>query len=79
MERDLLIGKGLSTARGLFARRLSVAAIALLASGLAARTAMAETRGYVVSWFYMAAETQPDDCPGGTNPLSVMNGLCFLA
>jgi hypothetical protein len=52
------------------ARGLSVAAIALLASGLTVRTALAETRGYVVSWFYMAAESQEDDCPGGPNPLS---------
>ncbi len=33
----------------------------------------AETRGYVVSWFYMAAASQDDDCPNGFNqPSEVM-------
>ena len=36
----------------------------------AGHAAQAETRGYAVSWFYMAAASQDDDCPGGTNPLS---------
>jgi hypothetical protein len=56
--------------RALLGRGLSVAAVALLATGLTARAAMAETRGFAVSWFYMAAESQNDDCPDGTNPLS---------
>jgi hypothetical protein len=45
--------------------------LALGAAGMfAAQAAQAETRGYAVSWFYMAAESQNDDCPDGTNPLS---------
>ncbi|MDB5392552.1 MAG: hypothetical protein JWM91_58 [Rhodospirillales bacterium] len=65
-----MIGNGTGRARHLLERGLAVAAVALLASGLTARAAMAETRGFVVSWFYMAAESQADDCPEGTNPLS---------
>jgi hypothetical protein len=65
-----MIGNGTGRARHLWGRGLAVAAVALLASGLTARAAMAETRGFVVSWFYMAAESQADDCPEGTNPLS---------
>ncbi len=38
-----------------------------LASVLAAPPAPAETRGYVVSWFSMAMNSQDGDCPGGTN------------
>ena len=56
--------------RLLFGRGLAVATIALLTTGLTARAAQAETRGFVISWFYMAAESQADDCPEGTNPLS---------
>jgi hypothetical protein len=51
-------------------RGLALGAAGFLAAGLAAHSARAETRGYVVSWFYMSAESQPDDCPEGTNPLS---------
>jgi hypothetical protein len=55
--------------RGL-GRGLALGAAGLMASGLASHSAQAETRGYVVSWFYMAAASQDDDCPQGTNPLS---------
>jgi hypothetical protein len=58
-------------------------ALAIGAAGLAlttfgAHSARAETRGYAVSWFYMAAESQPDDCPEGTNPLSDVMVKQFL-
>src|SRR5215475_10715286 len=51
-----------------------------LAFGVAAfaGAAKAETRGYVVSWFYTAAESQKDDCPDGTNPLSDVMVKQFL-
>jgi hypothetical protein len=52
------------------ARGMAFGAAALLAAGFAGPGAKAETRGYAVSWFYMAAESQNDDCPQGTNPLS---------
>lgn len=37
---------------------------------LGATAARAETRGYVVSWFYTATASQTDDCPNGFNPTS---------
>ncbi len=55
---------------GAFARALAMGAAGLLAAGYGTHSAQAETRGYAVSWFYMAAESQADDCPGGPNPLS---------
>ncbi len=55
---------------GTFVRTVAICAAGFLAAGYAAHSAQAETRGYAVSWFYMAAESQNDDCPDGTNPLS---------
>jgi hypothetical protein len=55
---------------GAFARGLALGAVGFLTLGAAAHNAQAETRGYAVSWFFMAAESQNDDCPQGTNPLS---------
>jgi hypothetical protein len=48
----------------------AVGAAALLALGFTGHAANAETRGYVVSWFYMAAASQDNDCPDGFNPTS---------
>ncbi len=53
-----------------FARGLALGAAGVIAAGFATHSAQAETRGYAVSWFYMAAESQADDCPEGTNLLS---------
>lgn len=50
--------------------RLAACAVGMLAVGMLSHTARAETRGYVVSWFYMAAASQDDDCPDGFNPTS---------
>jgi hypothetical protein len=48
--------------------RFAKAGLAALAlAGLVTQHAVAETRGYVVSWFYMAAASQDDDCPDGFN------------
>jgi hypothetical protein len=55
---------------GAFARGLALGVASVAAVGFGAHSAQAETRGYAVSWFYMAAESQPDDCPEGTNMLS---------
>ena len=55
---------------GAFARGLAVGAAGIAALGMSAHPAKAETRGYAISWFYMAAASQPDDCPDGTNDLS---------
>jgi hypothetical protein len=45
-----------------------LACVGFLSAGVIAPTAhAAETRGYVVSWFYMAAASQEDDCPDGFN------------
>jgi hypothetical protein len=59
-----------SNSRSIAWRNLAFGAATLLAAGLAAHGVRAETRGYAVSWFYMSAESQPDDCPEGTNPQS---------
>jgi hypothetical protein len=61
---------GAALRKGAVARGLALGAAGMLAAGLAAPAAKAETRGYAVSWFFMAAESQNDDCPQGTNPLS---------
>ncbi len=61
---------GAARRKGAVARGLALGAAGMLAAGFAAPGAKAETRGYAVSWFYMAAESQNDDCPQGTNPLS---------
>jgi len=61
---------GATRRKGTVARGLALGAAGLLAAGVATQAANAETRGYAVSWFYMAAESQNDDCPQGTNPLS---------
>jgi hypothetical protein len=63
---------------GAFSRGLALGAAGFLAVGLAAHAARAETRGYAVSWFYTAAESQKDDCPDGTNPLSDVMVRQFL-
>ncbi len=63
---------------GSIARGLMLSAAGILAAGLTAHSARAETRGYSVSWFYMAAESQKDDCPDGTNPLSDVMVKQFL-
>jgi hypothetical protein len=55
---------------GAVTRGLLLGAAGILGLGLATHTARAETRGYAVSWFYTAAESQKDDCPDGTNDLS---------
>jgi hypothetical protein len=56
--------------RGLAHRSAAAVALLAAAAGFVARSASAETRGYVISWFYMSAASQDDDCPQGTNPLS---------
>jgi hypothetical protein len=56
--------------KGAFKRGLALGAAGFLAAGMMAHAARAETRGYAVSWFYMSAESQADDCPEGTNPVS---------
>jgi len=61
-----------------FARGLALGAAGILAAGFATHAARAETRGYAVSWFYMSAESQNDDCPDGTNPLSDVMVKQFL-
>ena len=61
-----------------FARGLALGAAGVLAAGFSSHAARAETRGYAVSWFYMAAESQNDDCPDGTNPLSDVMVKQFL-
>ncbi|HTJ64967.1 MAG TPA: hypothetical protein VL899_14280 [Alphaproteobacteria bacterium] len=61
---------GATRRSGAVSRGLALGAVGFLAAGFAAHGAQAETRGYAVSWFYMAAESQNDDCPQGTNPLS---------
>src|ERR1700760_2966729 len=61
---------GVSRRIGALARGFTLGAASLAALGLASQPARAETRGYAVSWFYMAAESQKDDCPDGTNDLS---------
>ncbi len=43
---------------------------AFFGMALAGHAARAETRGYVVSWFYMSAASQDNDCPDGFNPTS---------
>jgi hypothetical protein len=59
--------------------RTSAAGLAFGAAALiGAGAAKAETRGYVVSWFYTSAESQKDDCPDGTNPLSDVMVRQFL-
>jgi hypothetical protein len=63
---------------GGWARGAAAVAAGLFATGMTLGAAKAETRGYVVSWFYMAAESQPDDCPQGTNPLSDVMVKQFL-
>src|ERR1700743_483180 len=55
---------------GAFARGVTLGAASLAALAFTSHPARAETRGYAVSWFYMAAESQKDDCPDGTNDLS---------
>jgi hypothetical protein len=62
--------KGASHRFGALARGFALGAASLSALAFAAHPARAETRGYAVSWFYMAAESQKDDCPDGTNDLS---------
>ena len=60
-------------------KALGIGALALGAAALVGGgTARAETRGYVVRWFYTAAESQKDDCPDGTNPLSDVMVKQFL-
>ncbi len=61
-----------------FARALALGTAGILAAGFSSHAARAETRGYAVSWFYMAAESQNDDCPDGTNPLSDVMVKQFL-
>ncbi len=61
-----------------FARGLALGTAGVLAAGFSSHAAQAETRGYAVSWFYMAAESQNDDCPDGTNPLSDVMVKQFL-
>jgi len=61
---------GASRRIGMIARGLALGAASLSALAFAAHPAQAETRGYAVSWFYMAAASQKDDCPEGTNDLS---------
>jgi hypothetical protein len=61
-----------------FARGLALGTAGILAAGFSSHAVKAETRGYAVSWFYMAAESQNDDCPDGTNPLSDVMVKQFL-
>ena len=61
---------GASHRFGALARGFTLGAASLAALAFASHPARAETRGYAVSWFYMAAESQKDDCPDGTNDLS---------
>jgi hypothetical protein len=65
--------------RGALARGLVLGAAAYLAAGLTAHGARAETRGYAVSWFYMSAISQDDDCPGGPSPASEVMARKWLA
>ena len=67
-----------ANARRALSLGLMAGAACLFAAGFTAPKAQAETRGYAVSWFYMAAESQPDDCPDGTNPLSDVMVKQFL-
>jgi hypothetical protein len=49
----------------------SVAALAVVAFCAAAPVASAkQSRGYAVSWFFVATYLQDDDCPDGTNPMA---------
>ena len=70
----------MTQSREVLARKALCASALGLAFGAAAfaGAAKAETRGYVVSWFYTAAESQKDDCPDGTNPLSDVMVRQFL-
>src|SRR5882724_8350057 len=61
---------GASRRIGALMRGFALGAAGVAALGLSTHAARAETRGYAVSWFYMAAESQKDDCPEGTNDLS---------
>jgi hypothetical protein len=61
-----------------FVRGLALGAASIFAAGFSSHAAQAETRGYAVSWFYMSAESQNDDCPDGTNPLSDVMVKQFL-
>jgi hypothetical protein len=65
--------------RGVLARGLFLGAAACLAAGLVTHSARAETRGYAVSWFYMSAISQADDCPGGPSPASEVMARKWLA
>lgn len=46
---------------------LRTGVIALLAASISAPALASETRGFVVSWFYMATHSQENDCAGGLN------------
>src|ERR1700722_1092987 len=61
---------GVSHRIGALMRGFAIGAAGVAALGMSTHAARAETRGYAVSWFYMAAESQKDDCPDGTNDLS---------
>ena len=54
-------------------------AAACLAIAFSSHGARAETRGYAVSWFYMSAISQDDDCPGGPSPSSEVMARKWLA
>src|SRR5580693_1572376 len=60
---------GASHRIGALMRGFALGAASVAALGLSTHAARAETRGYAVSWFYMAAESQKDDCPEGPNDL----------
>jgi hypothetical protein len=49
------------------------------ATVLTTHTARAETRGFAVSWFYMSAISQDEDCPGGLAPASEVMARKWLA
>ncbi len=56
------------------------AALGILALGAVAGSAHAtQTKGFVVSWFYMATYSQDGDCPDGLNPSIEQNFRRILA
>ena len=61
----------------------ALAALLGIAIGVAAPSGAmaAERKSFVVSWFYPAIYTQPDNCPDGINPLStgIMRNALALA